>query len=253
MVTIVPTTFEYKDRSLGDREGIVVATTSNVFCPTSTTVLLLRAVRRMVNVPPRSVLDLGCGCGIVALALAKFVAPTGLVYASDISENAVQLARRNAASHSLNIDCRAGNLFEPWLGMKFDLIVEDVAGMAEPIARISKWYPASIPSEAGKDGTRWILDILSQTPNFLSPHGRLFFPVLTLSDEKKILDRVRVNFNTVTLLEEQWYPFGEELAAHFDIIEELADAKLIEIEKRGSRWWWATKIYCAMNEGNRQW
>lgn len=247
MITEISKTFEYSDRKLGDREGIVVATTYNVFYPSSTTVLLLRAVRKGVDTPPHSVLDLGCGCGIVAIALARIVAPAGLVYASDISENAVQLARRNAESHNLDIDCRAGSLFEPWLGMKFDLIVEDVAGMAEPIARISKWYPPLIPSEAGRDGTRWILNILSQAPDFLSPHGQLFFPVLTLSDEKKILECARVNFNTVTLIEEQWYPFSEELVSNFRIIEELVDDKLIEIEKRGSRWWWATKIYSAMN------
>jgi SAM-dependent methyltransferase len=240
-----PGAYEYKDRKLGDSNGIVVTTSSSVFYPTSTSVLLLRAVRKNVSAPPKKILDLGCGCGVVAIALAKLVAPQGSVCASDISEEAVQLARQNAKACNAEVECRCGSLFEPWTGMKFDLIVEDVSGMAEPIARMSPWYPPQIHSDAGDDGTRWILDVLAQCGGFLAPEGRLFFPVLTLSKEDRILEQARKHFGTVEHVDEQWYPLSEELAAHFDIIQRLADEGVIKIEKRGSRWWWGTKIYCA--------
>jgi methylase of polypeptide subunit release factors len=240
-----PATYEYKDRKLGDSNGIVVTTSPNVFYPTSTTVLLLHVVRKNVSAPPKKILDLGCGCGVVAITLAKLVAPEGSVYASDISSEAVQLARQNAEACNAKVECRCGSLFEPWTGMKFDLIVEDVSGMAEPIARISPWYPPQIHSDAGDDGTRWILDVLAQCGDFLAPGGRLFFPVLTLSKEDKILEQARKHFRTVEHVDEQWYPLSEELVAHFDIIQRLADESAIKIEKRGSRWWWGTKIYYA--------
>ena len=83
--------FAYRDKMLGDTETVSVATAPDVFYPTSTTVLLLRAARRALAQPPRSVLDLGCGCGIVAVVLAKGL-PGAKVCASDLSASAVRLA-----------------------------------------------------------------------------------------------------------------------------------------------------------------
>jgi methylase of polypeptide subunit release factors len=248
MENLLPNTFEYKDKNFGDTQGIVVTTSPEVFYPTSTTTLLLSSVRKFANPAAASALDIGCGCGIVAVALAKLVLPKAAIHASDISAEAAKLARRNASDHRLTIDCRAGSLFEPWTGMKFDLIVDDVAGMSEPIARHSQWYPPHIHSDAGEDGARWIELILSQAPAFLTPHGQIFFPVLTLSNEAKILGAAQKHFAKVELLAEQWYPFGNDLLPHLNLVEDLAARGLVAIKKKGSRWLWATKIYLATNQ-----
>jgi methylase of polypeptide subunit release factors len=240
-------TFEYKDKNFGDTPGIVVSTSPKVFYPTSTTSLLLAGVRKFANPAAASALDLGCGCGIVAVVLAKLILPKAKIHASDISEEAAKLAKQNAENHRLAIDCRCGSLFEPWAGMKFDLIVDDVAGMAEPVARCSQWYPPQIHSDAGEDGARWIVSILSQASEFLTPPGQIFFPVLTLSNEAKILGAAQKNFARVELLTEQWYPLGNDLLPHLNLIEDLMTKGLIEIKKKGSRWWWATKVYLASN------
>lgn len=240
-------TFEYNDRNFGDTQGIVVATSREVFYPTSTTILLLGGVRKFVNQAAASALDLGCGCGIVAVVLAKLVLPKAAIHASDISAEAVRLAKRNAEDNQLAIDCRCGSLFEPWTGMKFDLIVDDVAGMAEPIARRSQWYPPHIPSDAGEDGTRWIVSILSQASEFLTAQGQIFFPAITLSCEAKILETAQKHFARVELVAEQWYPFGNDLLPHLNVVEDLVTKGLVEIKKKGSRWLWATKIYVATN------
>lgn len=240
-------TFEYRDKDLGDVQGVVVATDPDVFYPTSTTSVLLRAVRRFADRNAASALDLGCGCGIVAVALAKLILPRAAVHASDISAEAVRLARQNAASLQLPIDCRCGSLFEPWSGMKFDLIVDDVAGMSEPIARHSRWYPPHIHSDAGEDGARWIVGVLSQAPDFLTPRGEIFFPVLTFSNESRILGVARDHFSRVEMLTEQWYPIGPDLLPHMDLIEDLMARGQVEIRKKGSRWLWATRIYRANN------
>src|SRR5207245_2834613 len=133
------------------------------------------------GLPPRSVLDLGCGTGIVAVVLARLLAPEVTVGASDLSAAAVRLTRHNARNNRVLIDCRRGSLFEPWAGERFDLIVDDVSGVAEPVARVSGWYPAPVPSQAGDDGTRWILEVLARASDYLAQGGRLVFPVLTLS------------------------------------------------------------------------
>jgi methylase of polypeptide subunit release factors len=247
MENLLPETFEYKDRNFGDTQGLVVATSAEVFYPTSTTSLLLSTVRKFADPAAATALDLGCGCGIVAVALAKLILPKAAIHASDIGAAAVKLVRRNAEANRLAIECRCGSLFEPWAGMKFDLIVDDVAGISEPIARRSQWYPPHIDSDAGDDGARWIVSILSQAPEFLTPQGQIFFPVLTLSNEALIMEAAHRHFTKVELLAEQWYPFGNDLLAHLNLIEDLAARGLISIKKKGSRWLWATKIYLATN------
>lgn len=190
-------------------------------------------------------LDLGCGCGIVAVALAKSGPPDLQVAASDLSAAAVRLARHNISQLGLTVDCRRGSLFEPWEGRRFDLIVDDVAGVAEPLARLSGWYPPGVPSDAGRDGTRWILEVITRAPDFLSPGGRLLFPLLTLSREAPVLAAAKERFATVELVEEQWYPLSDELVAHFPLVEELAADGGVRVEKQGSRWCWATGVYAA--------
>lgn len=244
MTTGVVREFTYRDKKLGDTQAVSVATAPDVFYPTSTTVLLLRGARRALAHHPRSVLDLGCGCGIVAVVLAKGL-PGAKVCASDLSASAVRLAGQNASRHAVQVDCRRGSLFEPWSGASFDLIVDDVAGVAEPLASVSGWYPEGVPSDAGRDGTRWILDVLAQAPDYLTPGGRFIFPVLTLSREAAVLDAARARFATVELVEEQWYPLTEGILAHYPLVETLAAEGSIRVEKRGSRWCWATLIYSA--------
>ena len=245
MTSAVPAEFAYQDKKLGDTQAITVVTAPEVFYPTSTSVLLLRAVRRTLAPGIQSLLDLGCGSGVVAVALAKLLPADTIICASDVSPAAVALTRLNAERTGVSVECRAGSLFEPWRGRRFDLIVEDVAGVAEPLARLSGWYPPPVPSDAGPDGTRWISDILDQAPDFLSPGGRLVFPLLTLSREERVLERARMRFATLEQVEEQWYPLNDELLAHFALVEQLAAEGAVRVEKRGSRWWWATKIYVA--------
>ena len=247
LTAVAPAEFAYRDKRLGDTEAVMVDTHPDVFYPTSTTVLLLRAARRVLTAgpPPRAVLDLGCGTGIVAVVLARLLSRDVAVGASDLSAAAVRLTRYNARRNGVPIDCRRGSLFEPWAGERFDLIVDDVSGVAEPVARVSGWYPAPVPSQAGDDGTRWILEVLARASDYLAPGGRLVFPVLTLSREEAVLREARARFGAVELVEEQWYPVTEELAAHLALLERLAASGVVRLEKRGSRWCWATRVFVA--------
>ncbi|MBI4491791.1 MAG: methyltransferase [Chloroflexi bacterium] len=69
----------------------------------------------------RRALDLGTGCGLCALALAR----RGLaVVATDINPRALACARENAARLGLGarVAFRLGSVFEPVAGERFDLI-----------------------------------------------------------------------------------------------------------------------------------
>ncbi|OLD42679.1 MAG: hypothetical protein AUI55_05745 [Gemmatimonadetes bacterium 13_1_40CM_2_70_7] len=179
------------------------------------------------------------------MVLAKYLAPGTAIHASDISPAAVRLTQSNARRHGAAIDCRSGSLFEPWGDQRFDLIADDVAGVTEPLDRLSGWYPDAVPSGAGPDGTRWILDVLDQAVDHLTPGGQLLFPVISLSREAAILERAARRFATVVQVEEQWYPLNEELLARSPLLDELSRAGRIRVEQRGSRLCWATQIYRA--------
>jgi precorrin-6B methylase 2 len=240
-----PAEYVYRDKKLGDTTPIALETAPDVFRPTSTSVLLLRAARQLLQQQPAaSVLDLGCGCGVVAIVLAS-VGNGAKVSASDVSAAAAALTLKNAAKNGVSVEARSGSLFEPWAGRRFDLICDDVAGVAEPLDRLSGWYPGDVPSEAGPDGTRWILEILDQAPNYLAPGGRMVFPVITLAREDIILAKARERFGSVTLLEEQWYPLTDALTPHLPLIERLVSEGRVRLQRQGSRTCWATMIYLA--------
>lgn len=69
------------------------------------------AVRRMAT-PPEVVVDLCTGSGNLALA-CKHTWPEAQVFATDLSNDAVALARENAQRLALDIDVRTGDLFAP--------------------------------------------------------------------------------------------------------------------------------------------
>lgn len=80
--------------------------------------------------PRRRALDIGTGNGIQALLAA---AHCDEVVATDINPRAVDLARANAARNGIaNVDVRAGDLFEPVAGERFDLIVANPPFVVSP-------------------------------------------------------------------------------------------------------------------------
>ncbi|SDD20913.1 methyltransferase [Glycomyces harbinensis] len=68
----------------------------------------------------RSVLDLGTGCGVQALALA---ARGASVTATDLSGRAIAFAALNARVNGLELELLQGDLLAPVAGRRFDLVV----------------------------------------------------------------------------------------------------------------------------------
>ncbi|WP_417509539.1 class I SAM-dependent methyltransferase [Microbacterium sp.] len=77
----------------------------------------------VVPAPVSRALDLGTGCGIQALLVAR---QAGEVVATDVSERALAFAALNARLNGVgNITFRQGSMFEPVAGEAFDLIVSN--------------------------------------------------------------------------------------------------------------------------------
>ena len=86
----------------------------------------------LVSAPVESALDLGTGCGVLALHAARFARR---VVATDLSPRAIAFARFTAALSGVDrIEFREGDLFEPVAGERFDRIVSNPPFVITPRA-----------------------------------------------------------------------------------------------------------------------
>jgi hypothetical protein len=138
-----------------------------------------------------------------------------------------------------------GSLFEPVQGQTFDVIIDDVSAMSEEISRISPWYPSSVPS-GGADGTGPTLEMLADARRYLNRQGRLYFPLISLSDSRKILDRAAEIFGSgLHAISERMVPFCDEFKKTMTQLEELRDKGMVDFVRKRSRHLWRLQIYCA--------
>lgn len=152
-----------------------------------------------LNDNPR-ILDLGTGSGVLAVALAKEI-PKARIWASDISEGAIEVARMNAQRNDVSdrIDFRHGDLLQPFAhqDLAFDLIVSN------PPYVSSEEYDALPPEvrdhepglalEGHQDGLFYIKRIIEQCPNFLRPGGWLLLEMAPGQTEKalELIDSIK--------------------------------------------------------------
>ncbi len=129
--------------------------------------------------PPATVLDLGTGSGAIALGLAAHY-PDAVMTAVDVSEEALSLARENAAT--LGLAARVRWLCSDWFatlepGERFDVIVANPPYLAD--AEIAAAQPEVREHEprlalaAGPDGRSALERILAGARPFLRPGGLL--------------------------------------------------------------------------------
>ncbi len=230
--------FEYEDTIVDVHDGS--------FFPTETSKLIIDYLKEQKELYDSSLLDLGCGCGIVSLAL-KRLGFSGPVYASDISESAVNNAIENFKKYDIEITGKAGSMLDPWEDKSFDLIIDDVSGIAESIAKISPWFGTSISCESGSDGTELTTQIICNSTKHLKEGGRLIFPILTLSNYPKIIDVAEEIFEEVKLVNKQVFQFPLDLAAkHKDVLEKAIETKDIIVDYKFGMYIWETQIYEAV-------
>lgn len=156
----------------------------NVLVPRPETELLvewaLTRARKDVRGSAHTVLDLGTGSGVVAIALATEL-PDARFWAVDISPGALAVARVNAQRHGVapRINFFAGDLFEPLSEAKiqFDLIVSNPPyvsrrELADLPAEIRAYEPVAA-LDGGADGLDYYRRIVASAPPFLAPGGAL--------------------------------------------------------------------------------
>ncbi|CAN5313257.1 MAG: DUF7059 domain-containing protein [Nocardioides sp.] len=113
--------------------------------------------------PMGSALDLGTGCGVQALHLARHC---GRVVATDVNRKALDLTRFNAALNGVEVDVRDGSFFEPVHGEQFDLIATNPPFVISPGTGDRLVY-----RDSGLPGDRVVEDIVRAAPTYLAEGG----------------------------------------------------------------------------------
>ena len=160
--------------------GLKLKTDRRALIPRPETERLLEiVVTRLAGSPPARVLDLGTGSGAIALGLATAF-PAAVVTAVDSSENALALARENAAA--LGLAERVNFLSSDWFsalpaGGLFELVVANPPYLsadetAQAAPEVRDFEPVAALT-AGGQGLDELKKILADAPRFLAPGGLL--------------------------------------------------------------------------------
>ena len=155
--------------------GIEFYVDENVLIPQPDTEVLVEEVIRISNNEnKKKILDLCTGSGAIAISLKNTIENIDVV-ASDISKNALDVAKRNAKKCNVNIEFIQSNLFEK-IEDKFDIITSNPPYIkTEVIKTLDKEVQNEpvIALDGGKDGLEFYRKIIKQAKKYLYDNGCL--------------------------------------------------------------------------------
>jgi hypothetical protein len=120
-----------------------------------------------VREPVATAFDLGTGCGVQALHLSRHAAR---VVAGDVNERALAMTRLNAALNGVDVEVRAGSLFEPVAGEQLDLVVTNPPFVVSPGGQGPD--ERLVYRDSGLPGDEVVRRVVTGTPAHLAPGGR---------------------------------------------------------------------------------
>ncbi|MEA2004329.1 MAG: HemK2/MTQ2 family protein methyltransferase, partial [archaeon] len=171
---------------------------------------LLDALEKIDITSGSRVLEVGCGTGIVSIALSVRAAS---VVACDINPHAVNVCRKNAAlNKAKNVEAVESDLFSDVSG-RFDLIVFNTPYLPQSLDETVSGE-INHAWDGGLDGRKVIDKFLSGVSKHLSSSGRVVFLESSLSDseksvrylesigfEVKIINRLKLHFEEIVVVE----------------------------------------------------
>ncbi len=177
---------------LGEREfwGRPFEVTPDVLIPRPETELIVEEALELFPAgrAPEVIVDVGTGSGCLAVALALEY-PTARVIATDISEAALGVARRNADRNGVadRIDFRRGDVLEP-VTETAALIVSNppyvASGDAPGLVPEVREHEPHVALFAGTDGLSVFAKLFPSAAKRLAPGGRLIVEVGYDQDEQ---------------------------------------------------------------------
>lgn len=152
----------------------------NVLIPRPDTEILVEEVIKLAkNMDKPKILDLCTGSGAIAISIAKNI-PSAEVLAIDISEKALEVAKKNANNLQSKVKFKKSNLFSNIGKMKFDIIVSNPPYIKKSDIKLLSNEVQKEPQMAldgGYDGLDFYRKISSQAIDYLKFGSYLCFEI----------------------------------------------------------------------------
>ena len=173
---------------------------SRVLVPRADTEILVETALSFIK-PGSLVLDLCTGSGCIAIAI-KHTEPEARVEASDISEDALAVFRRNADTIlSGQIVTHKSDLLNSVPG-KFDVIVSNPPYLTRSETSKMKndnWPEPPLALDGGADGLDFIRPIIAAAPDHLNSGGHLLFEADPAQMEAIKLEFEKYKYNDIII------------------------------------------------------
>ena len=165
---------------LGETEfmGLTFHVEPGVLIPRADTEILVEKALELMR-PGARVLDIGTGSGAIAISLAK-LGKSARVTAVDVSDKALEIARKNAESNGANVEFIKSDCFSALNGRKYDMIVSNPPYISDDEMRGLMPEVKLEPELAlfgGADGLDFYRRISREAPGYLNEGGWLLFEI----------------------------------------------------------------------------
>jgi release factor glutamine methyltransferase len=129
----------------------------------------------------KTIVDVGTGSGCIAIAL-KNENSDFAVYATDISNQAISIARKNALENNTDIEFLSGDILEPLIeqGINVDIIVSNPPYISKNDTEVDSKVLNNEPHLAlfsEFDGLAHIKSILEQSNDILNEQGSIYLEI----------------------------------------------------------------------------
>ena len=151
----------------------------NVLIPQPDTEVLVEDGIKIIKEQNMEVLDLCTGSGAIAISIAHYC-QNSTVTATDISQEALEVARKNANLNNVNIEFIESNLFDKLTERSFDIILSNPPYIETDIIKTLEKDVQAEPHlalDGGRDGLEFYKKILNEAHKHLKTKGYLMLEI----------------------------------------------------------------------------
>jgi release factor glutamine methyltransferase len=159
------------------------------------------------DIPNARILELGTGSGIISICLAKNLPHNISITATDISANALYVARKNTLRHDAqNITFLESDWFENIKPQKFDIIISNPPYISKSEERLvsdsAHLYEPHLALYAPRNGLENYYIIASKAAEYLNKNGKIILEIGYQQAEEVRKIFTAYNFHNIKLIKD---------------------------------------------------